>query len=392
MRRLVLLAVSLAPLVPMAVTVLLGALLGSALPGCDSKSSAPSAEAPDASAGTDKYVTADPKLARALQAAESASGAGDNGPPPEGIFGPGIADKRHPKGTPTTIDVTGDGAEPRVSLAGTATPDAIRAADNGPAALRLGEQRGRMARPTVDFSLAFGPAKKDDGGADLLVGEVKKATPAPTSAQMGPLPAGMDKEIGSLAGTQLRIKLTPDGRVGDITQQLGKASQPELDVLAQAAVETIALMTVPLPPRPVGVGAQWIAETRMPFEGLDVITYRAFHVKSIADNRVHLSVDIKAYATDKNATVQGIPKDATFVQFEADSQGEMEMVRGESLARIADLQERVVMLFQAPGSPPPSEGVPGQPAQPQMGVLPLQIQIQATLARGEDLRAASAKQ
>jgi hypothetical protein len=140
----------------------------------------------------------------------------------------------------------------------------------------------------------------------------------------------------------------------------------------------------------VGVGAQWIAESRMPFEGLDVIAYRAFRIKSITDNRVHLTVDLKAYAADKNASVQGIPKEATFAQFEADSQGEMEMVRGESLARVADVQERVVMIFQAPGAPP-ADPAPGQPQQPQMGVIPLQIQVQATLARGEDLRAASAK-
>src|SRR5258708_4269444 len=164
MRRLAILAMSLGPFVPVAVT----ALLGSALPACDSKSSAPAAVSPDPSAGTDKYLTADPKLTKALQAAASASAGGDNGPPPDGIFAAGVADHRHPKGKPTTFDLVGDGAEPRVLLAGTATPDAIRAADNGPAALRIGEQRGRTARPTVDFSFALGPAKKDEGGADFL--------------------------------------------------------------------------------------------------------------------------------------------------------------------------------------------------------------------------------
>jgi hypothetical protein len=382
MKRLALFAMSLGLLGPVALPALLG------LSGCDEKSSAPAAAQPDASAGADKYVTADSKLTRALQAAESASGASDNGPPPDGIFAPGVADHRHPKGKPTTIEVTSDGNEPRVTLAGSAAPDAVRAADYGPAALRLGEQRGRMARPTVDFGFTIGPAKKDDGGADWLVAEVKKATPAPTSAQMGPLPPGMDKEIGSLAGTQLRLKLTTNGCVGDVSTQLGKSSQAELDVLAQSAAETLAMVTVPLPDKPVGVGAQWIAESRMPFEGLDVIAYRAFRVKSITDNRVHLTVELKAYATDKNAIVQGIPKEAKFSQFDADFQGEMEMVRGESLARVADLQERVVMIFQAPGAQPTADGTQGQP---QVGVLPLQIQIQATLARGEDLRAASSK-
>jgi hypothetical protein len=385
MRRLVLLAISLGSL-----GLFPAAVLGLSLTGCDEKSAAPSAARADAGAA-DKYATADTKLTRALQAAGSASGAGDNGPPPEGIFAPGNADRRHPKGKPTTIELTTDGAEPRVTLAGSATPDAVRAAGYGPAALRLGEQRGRMARPTVDFSFLVGPAKKDEGGADWLVAEVKKALPAPAGQQLGPLPAGMDKEIGSLAGSQLRLKLpggTCNGCVADVNAQLGKGSQAELDVLAQSAAETLAMVTVPLPDKPVGVGAQWIAESRMPLEGLDVVAYRAFRVKSITDNRVHLTVELKAYAADKNPTVQGIPKDATFAQFDADLQGELEMVRGECLARVADLQERVTMLFQAPG-PAPAEGTPQ--GQPQVGVMQLQIQIQATLARGEDLRAASSK-
>ncbi len=148
-------------------------------------------------------------------------------------------------------------------------------------------------------------------------------------------------------------------------------------------------VTVPLPDRPVGVGAQWIAETRMPYAGLDVIAYRAFRVKSITENRVHLSLDVKAYAASKDAEVAGIPKGATFEQFDAQAQGELEIVRGESLARKSDVQQRVSSCSSRPPGAPPSEGTGGQPGQPQVGVIPLQIQTQATFARGEDLRAAA---
>jgi hypothetical protein len=361
-----------------------------ALSGCDEKSSAP-ANASRSDAGTDKYVTADSKLTHALQAAGSASGAADNGPPPEGIFAAGAADRRHPKGKPTTFEIASEGAEPRVALGPAAGGDA-RPGDYGPAGLRLGEQRGRSARPTVDFTFLLGPAKKDDGGADWLLATIKKAAPAPAAQQLGALPAGMDKEIGTLAGTDLRLQLTNDGRVGDQGVQLGKTSAPELELLAQSALEALAIMTIPLPAKPVGVGAQWIAESRMPFQGLDVVAYRAFRVKAITDSRVHLTVDMKAYAADKQVNVQGVPKDAVFAQFDADVQGEMEMVRGESLARTADFQERLMMIFQAPGAPPPEAQGQGQGGMPPMGgVLPLQVQVQATLVRGEDLRAASTK-
>jgi hypothetical protein len=363
------------------------ALYLATLSGCDEKSSAPAAVS-RTDAGTDKYVTADTKLAHALQAAESASGAGDNGPPPDGIFAQGIADRRHPKGKPTTFEIASEGAEPRVALGPAAGADA-RPGDYGPAGLRIAEHQMRTAQPTVDLTLLMGPAKKDDGGADWLVGTIKKIVPAPAAQQLGALPPGMDKEIATLAGTDLRVQLSNDGRLGDIGLQLGKTATAGLEPLAQSAVEMIALMTVPLPSKPLGVGAQWIAESRLPFQGLDVIAYRAFRVKSITDSRVHLTVDMKAYAADKHVDVPGVPKDAIFAQFDADVQGEMEMVRGESLARTADYQERLMMLFQAPGAPPPE--AQGQGGPPQMGVLPLQIQAQATLVRGDDLRGASAK-
>ena len=254
------------PRLPAIVLALAGAaLLGAA---CDEKKNTESSSSADAGASTDKYATADPKLTKALQAAAAASANNENGPPLDGIFAPGVADKRHPKGAPTTVDMVGDGDEPRVALAG-ASPDAMRTS-YGPAALELGMQTGpRMVTPTVDMGLTLGPAKKDDGGADWLVADVRRAAPA--KEQLGELPPGTDKAIATLEGTQVRVKLTADGAESDVQMQLGKQAPTELDRIAQNAAEALVFATVPLPPKPVGVGAQWIAETRMPLSSLDVI-------------------------------------------------------------------------------------------------------------------------
>jgi hypothetical protein len=350
--------------------------------GCEEKKA--STETSTVEAGTDKYATADSKLTKALQAAAAEAGA-DKGPPPGGIFDTGIADQRHPKGKPTGIEVVTDGADPKVALGAV---DAIRPA-YGTAALRIGEQQGRSAKPTVDYVFTAGPAKKDEGGTDYLVYEVKKASPAPPSQQPGQLPPGMDKEIATLQGTLLRIKTTPDGRVSDIQVQLGKTTRPDLEPFAESAAQNLALATVPLPDRPVGVGAQWIAESRMVVDDVDVIAYRAFRVKSITDNRVHLTVDIKSYVTNKDTTLPGLPKGASLMQFDGEAQSEMEIVRGEAVARVADIQRRMMMVFQAPGAAPPEGMQEHKGDQMPMGVIPVQLQSQATLARGEDLRAAS---
>src|ERR1019366_8721088 len=166
----------------------------------------------------------------------------------------------------------------------------------------------------------------------------------------------------------------------------GKQAIAELGRLAQNAAEALVFATVPLPSKPVGVGAQWIAESRMPLSGLDVIAYRAFRVKSVDGNRVHLSLDVKAYATTSDTAMPEVPKGATLQQVDAQGQGEMELVRGEVLARKSQLQQRVVMVFTAP---PGTQAPPTQPGQPPgPATLTGQTMSQATFVRGDDLRAA----
>jgi hypothetical protein len=351
--------------------------------GCEEKKPSSAVSPPDGGSGTDKYATADPKLSKVLQTKNDGAAASDNGPPPEGVFPPGGADQRHPKGVPTKIDFVSDGAEPRVNLASDAdkASDSARARVYGPAALEVGMQMGpRTAVPTIDFVLSLGPARKEDGGADWLVADIKKATPA--KRQLGQLPPGTDKDIATLDGTSIRIRIMPDGRTGEFETQLAKAAHAELERLATNAAEALVFATVPLPSRPVGPGALWIGETRMPLSGLDVVAYRAYRVKSIDGDRVRLNLEVKAYAADSDVQLQGVPKGATLEQFDAQAGGELELVRGESLARKSDLQERVVMLFQAPGATQiPSAGPPSQG-----NILSAQLQSQATFVRGEDLR------
>jgi len=348
---------------------------------CEEKKHASEAPLSDGGAGTDKYATADPKLAKALQGATNGAAASDKGPPPGGIFAPGVADQRHPKGSPTHVELVLEGSEPRASLLppGDSASDSARASSYGPALLELAMQMGpRVAMPTIDFGFGLGPAKKDDGGADWLVADVKKAVPA--REQLGQLPAGIEKEVASLVGTSVRIKITPDGCESDAQMQLSKAAHTELDRVANGAAEALVLATVPLPAKPVGVGAQWIAETRMAISGVDVVAYRAYRVKAIEGDRLRLALDVKAYATSKEVPLQGVPKGSTLEEFETESEGELELVRGETLARKSEMKERVLMMFQGPGASPSAAG------QPPGGMMTAQLQTQATLVRGEDMR------
>jgi hypothetical protein len=360
---------------------LCASLLGVA---CEEKKSTSDAPRTDAGTATDKYATADPKLERALRAVASASSSPSDGPPPSGIFAPGEADRRHARGVAAKIEVIAQGDQPLTALAPAAND--ARPSSYGAAALEVVSQLGPRTGIAVDYALQLGPAKKDEGGPDWLVADVRKALP---SKALGAVAPAMEKDIGSLEGSQLRIQLGTDGRESDLATVPGKASKPDLEPLPRSATEALLLSIVALPPKPVGVGGQWIAETRMPFSGLDVVAYRAYRVKGIEGDRVHLTLDVKAYAASKEVQLSGVPKGATLEQFDGVCQGDLDLVRGEVLARKSNIQERVVMVFSAPGAPPPNANDHGQPSSPPGNMLTAQIQTQAALVRGEDLRAAS---
>jgi hypothetical protein len=207
----------------------------------------------------------------------------------------------------------------------------------------------------------------------------------PAKEQLGQLPPEAEHAIGALAGTQVAVQLTADGRESDADYRLSKTAPPDLDRFGELAAQTLVLATVPQPPRPVGVGAQWIAETRMAWSGIDVLAYRAFRVKSIDGARLTLEVDVKAYAADPKTELQGVPKGATMEQFDGQAQGELEVVRGEVVARRFDVEQRVVMVFRPPPGAAPAEPSPGRP---EGNMLTAQLGGQAKMVRGEDLRAA----
>ncbi len=69
-----------------------------------------------------------------------------------------------------------------------------------------------------------------------------------------------------------------------------------------------------------------------------------------------------------------------------ESQGKLDLVRGESIARTCEVQAHVVLVYAGPGGPQPPKQPGGQPG----NVGASQLGIQATFVRGDDLRAMTA--
>ena len=173
------------------------------------------------------------------------------------------------------------------------------------------------------------------------------------------------------------------------------ASTGSSERLAQNALESLILATVPLPTKPVGVGAQWIAETRMPMAGLDVVANMRT-VTTMTGDRVHLSLQVKGYSKSRDPSFQVSEGRRSFRSVRR-LQGEME----SSGVRCSPAQVRRHRVAARPWSSRPRAAPRGADPQPEQldcaGIRPAcqlaasttaQIQSQATLVRGEDLRAA----
>src|SRR5882724_2767169 len=147
-------------------------LLGSLTLGCDKHEAQRDTDA-DAAAPKPKAPADDePDLAQAVAAVGArpgssagngvAAGAAAGGPPPNGIFGPGEADKALAKGAPTTLTLGGDGAEPRVQLGPAPKPGSKR---SGTLTIASQSDPQQGAIP-ISFALSIETQKaKTDGDA-----------------------------------------------------------------------------------------------------------------------------------------------------------------------------------------------------------------------------------
>jgi hypothetical protein len=351
------------------IALALGALL--ALAGCEEEKKASTSSA---DAGVDAGRSSiDPKLAAAVAAAAAtatakADAGPDNGPPESGIFGPGGADAAHPKGTPAKIELLGEGSEPRAALKLDLASDAEQKATVA-VGVRLGAQ---SAMPNIDFALSIKADKPraDKPKTDKKAPEVKapelpagshamiaKVADATLSAkQPGALPKELGDQVKKLKGSQIRFALSENGAGTSYTVELAKGADPSLDAPLQAAVEAMSILTVPLPSKPVGVGAYWITTDRSDSFGIDVVRYRVFRVEKIDKNDVTLSVECRQWAADTRISLAlGADKtDLSVQQFESQGKGQVLLAGAPFISNSGDIKQttHAVALIARGGQQP----------------------------------------
>jgi hypothetical protein len=350
--------------------LLLTALFGA---GCEKKQETEVVVEKDA--GTDSgNIVLDPELAEAMAQAKltqkPAPSAQPDGPPPNGVFAPGAADKEAPKGSDPKLELGSDGGEPKVSLQPVSAP-ASKLAGTVEVSVQQGQPGGGLP---ISFGIELSASKPKEGEAPE---GASKVTARVTSSKVPLAGVGKDIEadIAKFKGTRLEYVLLPDGTGKDYKLEIAKGVAPDLSTWAESLRDAIAVVTLPVPAKPVGPGAYWMVKSREGVLGLDLVTYRLVKVEAIKDGVVTLSLSVKRYSASPTLELAGLPPGVPkeMSDFQSASEGRFEYTVGSSFPLGGDITSALAVgLGAAPAAKP------GQPRQ-QQGIM---IQSRALLSFG----------
>jgi len=308
--------------------------------GCGEEKKVPAVEADDAGAAGPRKPALGGKLAAAVQAAESAQapaqGKPGDGPPDKGVFAAGAADKILPTGAPAKVELLGEGADPKVALG--YTPEGEQKVTASIAFRQQG--RGLSFDYTLNVKIDKPKDKpKEDKKPDVPPPARVVATVASIS-----LPAQMPKDaadqVAKLKGSELRWQLAREGMIGAPTVSLAKGADAGLEQLLRQLAEGVSLGMVPLPAKPVGVGAYWMVTDRLSSGGLDVVRYRVYRAEKVEKDKATLSLDVRQYSA-KSEIEAGEGQKLAVEQFESVGKGKTEWTAQGLLPAHSDAQVRL---------------------------------------------------
>jgi hypothetical protein len=323
----------------------LSLLLLLTLLGCDKNESKPETtqkkKDDDAAA---KVEAIDPNLAQAVAAASvgkpgmAPPAAAEGGPPPDGVFAPGAADKELPKGGVPKITLGGEGADPKLLLGPNKSPGKLSGT------VRI-DMPTDPRQPPLPIALSITvDAKKAAEKATVAHDVTVRVTGAKIDATG--MPKNADEEVGKLKGSKVEYGLTANGAATGFKVTVPKGA-PE--ALARSLSEVLAMVTIPYPDKPLGVGGYFMVTSREDFLGLDLISYRMVKVKEVTPQGVMLEVLTRRYSPSRTLELPGMPPDMDkrMVQFQSVSQGGVMLPVGALLPTQGKLVSELAVQLSA---------------------------------------------
>lgn len=299
------------------------------LSGCEDEKKKTQAPAADASAHGPSGPVLGGKLGAAVAAAASASPppaaaakTNQEGPPETGIFEPGVADTKHAPSAPPKVELFAEGSEPKIALA-YGIPQKEERKSTALLQIRVAQQG--LAPLALDLVWKADKPKdeKKDKDAPPPSGQPVVVKLASVKALRGDVP----KELEKLKDVVIRYRLSRSGIITDLVVEPPKESTPAIDLAMGSLEDVIHEATMPLPDKPVGVGANWMVTDRTRSSGVEVVRYRVAKVEKIDGKNVTISVEVRQYAANPKLVLPVLPKDATvsLERYESQGKGQLDL-------------------------------------------------------------------
>jgi len=311
--------------------------------GCQKTESSDQTKRAEPAVSAAKGGALDPDLAQAVAQASAAPGSGapgspaghvEGGPPPDGVFPPGAADKELARGALPKITMGNEGSEPRLKLG----PSKPASKLSGTIQIALQSDPRQGAIPVL-LSLQIEP-KKLEGAAEGAAEGIATPVSQPVSVRVTgakidapSVPKDIDEQVAKLKGTKLEYSILPSGAGAGFRFDVPKGAPEEFRDVARSLSDALSLLTIPYPDKPLGAGAYFMVTSRDDFLGIDLVSYRLVKVKSVADNVASLEVNTKRYAASRSFDFPGLPPEVqkNLAEFQANSEGALELPVGALL-------------------------------------------------------------
>lgn len=319
---------------------------------CEKES--PRSDAPKpAESSVEKTTAIDPDLAQAMAAASAAApgrvaAAAQGGPPPNGIFAPGGADREVKKGDPPKVTLGDEGKEPRITL----TPAQPKPGSKQSGTISVVQQQADGSGVPIEFAVTFEAQKpKADAPANAPVPVTLKVTGARIS--MAGAPKDLEAAVAKLKGSKVDYEVAPDGAGSNYRFEVAKAAPADLADTVRSLSDVVAVVTVPFPDKPVGKEAFWMATSREGVLGLDLVTYRLIKVEQIDGQKVTLNVNTKRYSATSTFDLPGLQAGAprSLAEFQALAEGTVEFVAGKGFPSGGTQNSALGAQLQDPANP-----------------------------------------
>ena len=336
-----------------------------ALTACEKNEPKPeSTRKEESDTGTSKVEAIDPNLAQAVAAASVARPAGagapqqaEGGPPLDGVFAPGAADKELARGALPKITLGSEGSDPK-QLLGPKAPTKLSGTIQ--IATQVDPRQGAIP---VLLNVTIEP-KKAEAGKDDKAAVSQPVSVRVTGAKIDApqVPKDLDEQLAKLKGSKVEYTILPGGAGAGFHLETPKGAPEEFKDVIRSLSDSLSLLTMPYPDKALGAGAYFMVTSRDDFLGLDLVTYRMIKVKEVTPEGVTLDVSTKRYAANRTFDFPGLPPniDKTLAEFQATSEGTIKYPLGALLATqgevssvlaaqlgAKDPKQRPVMQFQS---------------------------------------------